>query len=218
MRPFQRMYDSNGYEVALFPLEEMSISQGENGQLSHQLTYNIDFLGYVNGIRVFNCPMYAPVTLKVVSLWDYNGSHTVTFESVSPVHLANGQIDYLTIGCTHDNNPPYHTIGDVIQQGNIFYHTGTYGGVTGDHVHMTIGQGHFGSYILRYQTPQYYCYDLSNRIHMYDGLYVNDTTILDGEGYDWKTFQGGSPEPPTPTPTYKHKFPWVLYAENLRKS
>ena len=187
MQPLQRLIASDGYEVALFPLEEMYISQGEDSEPSHMQTYNMDFVGYQSGIRIFNCPMYAPVSLKVVSLWDYNGSHTVTWESINKVHLANGQLDYLTIGVTHANNPPYHTIGDTVVQGQLFYYTGTYGQVTGDHVHMTIGQGHFGYYVLRYQTSQYTCYDLSNRIHMYDGLYVNDTTILEGLGYDWKT-------------------------------
>lgn len=51
---------------------------------------------------------------------------------------------------------------------------------------------------------------------MYDSLYVNDTTIVyDSHDYPWKTWTG--PTPPTPTPTKRGKFPWVLYARKLRE-
>ena len=42
----QKLIASDGKEVMLFPLEYINISQGENGQYSHQGTLNIDFLGY----------------------------------------------------------------------------------------------------------------------------------------------------------------------------
>ena len=44
--------------------------------------------------------------------------------------------------------------------------------------------------------------------------FLIDTTIVDGYGYNWRTYTG--PVPPTPTPTEKGKFPWVLYARTLR--
>lgn len=131
MRAGQTMVAMDGYQVALFPLEYMNISQGEMmpSGWTHYNTYNIDFLGWDANGRVYGCPIYAPCDLKVVALWDYNGSHTVTFESVNKVHLANGGLDYLTIEFTHANNPPYHTIGDTVAQGVVCYYTGTYGNV-----------------------------------------------------------------------------------------
>ena len=43
----QRLVAPDGYEVCLFPLPYMYISQGENGNISHHGTYNIDFIGWV---------------------------------------------------------------------------------------------------------------------------------------------------------------------------
>ena len=40
---------------------------------------------------------------------------------------------------------------------------------------------------------------------------VNDTTILNGYGYNWLNYQGGI----TPSEK-KYKFKWVLYANKLR--
>lgn len=213
MRAGQTMVANDGYEVALFPMPYMYISQGEmmpNTNWSHYNTYNMDFQGYDANGRVYEAPLYAPFTMKVVALWDYNGSHTVTFESVNKVHFADGSLDYMTIEFTHANNPPYHTIGDIVSQGQLCYYTGTYGNVTGDHVHMCTGIGHYDGYTQR--TGGHY--DLTNRYHIYDSLYINDTTIVyDSHDYPWKTYT--PPTPPTPTPT-KGKFPWVLYARKLR--
>lgn len=212
MRAGQTMVANDGYEVALFPMPYMYISQGEMmpSGWSHYNTYNMDFQGYDANGRVYEAPLYAPFTMKVVALWDYNGSHTVSFESVNKVHFADGSLDYMTIEFTHANNPPYHTIGDVVSQGQLCYYTGTFGQATGDHVHMCCGKGHYDGYTQR--TGGHY--DLTNRYHIYNSLYINDTTIVyDSHDYPWKTYT--PPTPPHPTPT-KSKFPWVLYARKLR--
>lgn len=213
----QTLRASDGYEVALFPLEYMYITQGEmmpDTSWSHYNVYNMDFQGYGPNGRVYTCPLYAPVTCKVVALWDYSGSHTVTFESVDKVHFADGTFDYLTFEFTHCVNPPYHTIGDIISQGQLIYYTGTFGngqaGYYGDHVHICCGKGHYDGYTQRVGGH----YDLTNRWHLYDSLYVNDTVIsYDSHDYPWKIYTG--PTPP-PTPTKRGKFPWVLYARKLR--
>lgn len=212
----QTLRARDGYQVALFPLEYMYISQGEMmpSGWSHYNTYNMDFLGYgldiISGIltRIYNCPMYAPCDLKVISLWDYSGSHTVTFESLEKVHLADGSIDYLTIGFTHADTPPYHTLGDIVRQGELIYYTGTYGNVTGDHVHMTAGKGRFVEYTQREGGH----YDLSNRTHLYNALYVNNTFLIEDDDYPWIIYEDIIP---TRNPPKVH-FPWVLYAKKLR--
>ena len=209
----EKLKAPDGYEVALFPLEYLYISQGElmpNDNWSHYNTYNMDFWGYNSNGRVYTCPLYAPFTMKVVARWDYNGSHTVTWESVNKVHFADGvTLDYMTIEFTHADNPPYHFIGDRVSQGELCYYTGTFGHATGDHVHICCGKGHYDGYTQR--TGGHY--DLTNRYHIYDSLYVNDTVIEhDEHDYPWKTYTS-----PTPTPTpIKTRFPWVLYARILR--
>lgn len=205
----QKLRGSDGYQVALFPMPYMYISQGEMmpSNYSHYNTYNMDFLGWDANGRVYQAPVYAPCDLKVVSLWDYSGSHTVTFESVNKVHFADGSLDYLTIAFTHAANPPYHTIGDVVSMGDLIYYTGTFGQTSGDHLHLTAGKGHFDSYTQR--TGGHY--DLTNRCHLYDALFVNDTVIeYDSHDYPWKLYTS-----PTYMASQSH-FPWVLYARKLR--
>ena len=46
MRAGQRLVAQDGYEVALFPLPYLNMSQDEGGDYSHTGTYNIDFLGW----------------------------------------------------------------------------------------------------------------------------------------------------------------------------
>ena len=63
----QTMVAEDGYEVALFPMPYLYMSQDEGGDYSHTGTYNIDFIGYNASGVVYNAPIYAPCTMKVVS-------------------------------------------------------------------------------------------------------------------------------------------------------
>ena len=183
----QKLVASDGYEVALFPMPYLYMTQNEGGDFSHAGTYNIDFVGF-NGTSVIkNAPLYAPCKLRIRSIGT-DGSNGLTLDSVDKVHLPNGALDYITIGVGHSNNPPSMIIGHVFEQGELFYTTGTAGYVTGDHVHMCVGQG-AGGYLVQRSTGNW---DLSNRIHMWEGLFVNDTAIIQGYGHNWQEWQGGS--------------------------
>ena len=115
MIAYERIVASDGYEVALFPLPYLYMSQDEGGDYSHVGTYNIDFLGYGASGRIYNAPIYAPCTMKVVAVWmTYQAGNRVVFESVDKVHLANGQLDYLTISFAHDSNPS--VIGQAVME------------------------------------------------------------------------------------------------------
>ena len=183
----QKLVASDGYEVALFPMPYLYMTQNEGGDFSHAGTYNIDFVGF-NGTSVIkNAPLYAPCKLRIRSIGT-DGSNGLTLDSVNKVHLPNGALDYITIGVGHSNNPPSMTIGHEFEQGELFYTTGTAGYVTGDHVHMCVGQG-AGGYLVQRSTGNW---DLSNRIHMWEGLFVNNTVIIQGYGHNWQEWQGGS--------------------------
>ena len=210
----QRMIASDGYEVALFPMPYLRMSQDEGGDYSHVGTYNIDLLGWGANGRIYEAPIYAPCTMKVVQFWNSSAwGHQVAFESVDKVHLANGQLDYLTIYFAHAQNPPYTAVGSVVQQGQICYFTGVYGNVTGDHSHTCCGQGHYQGVTLR---PTGH-YDLTNRIHYWEGVYTNDTIISQGYNHNWVEWNGGT-TPPTAPPLFgKSTFPWVLYSRKLRE-
>lgn len=197
---------SDGYEVALFPMPYLYMSQDEGGDYSHVGTYNIDLLGYNAEGRVYQAPIYAPCTMKVVATrLNLSGGNTVVFESVNKVHLANGSLDYLTIFFAHDSTPPITMIGDIVQQGALCYHTGTYGQVTGDHTHTCCGQGQYEGFTTRPGGHE----DLTNRIHYWEALYVNDTTVLQGYNHPWITYSGSGA-------TVRKNFPWVLYSRKIR--
>ena len=197
----QTLVANDGYEVALFPMPVLNMTQDEGGDYSHLGTYNIDIVGTTS-----QAPIYAPCTMKVVatSLTEAWGN-TVYFESVNKVHLANGQLDYLTISFAHDSNPPITTIGQVVSQGQLCYRTGTYGWVTGDHTHTCCGQGHYQGVTQRSSGN----WDLSNRIHYWDGVFVNDTTIIQGYGHDWQEWTDPTPPKVWGQPRQKH-FPFPV--------
>lgn len=207
----QTLRARDGYEVALFPMPYLYMSQDEGGDYSHTGTYNIDFVGYNGSSIITSAPIYAPCTMKVVSVTlTYQGGNNVTFESVNKVHLPNGDLDYFCIEFSHDNNPPITTIGQIVNQGDLCYHTGTYGYVTGDHVHTCVGQGHYQGITQRSSGN----WDLTNRIHYWNGVYVNNTTIIEGFGHNWREWH--EPTPPPPSLGGSGKFPFVLYARRLR--
>ena len=207
MVPNQKLYDSEGYEIPLFPMEYMNISQGEGGSYSHDLA--MDFLGWNANGRVYQCPYYAPCTCRCVA---HFGAGNSTWESVNPVHLPDGTISKITFCFDHDDGTLF-PIGTIIQMGDYIGSSGTTGQVTGDHMHFNTAIGDYVGYELISGTQ---FYQLKNSSHIYNTIFVNDTVLVNDYGYNWQIFQGGSPTPPTPTSSEKHHFPWVLYARKLR--
>ena len=211
----ERLVAQDGYEVALFPLSYMYMSQDEGGDYSHAGTYSIDFLGWGANGRIYQCDYYAPCSMRCVDIFDPNANMRV-WESINPVHLADGSLDYLTIYFAHDDNPPY-TIGDTVTQGQVIGHTGTTGWVTGDHVHTGLGKGHYTGFSQQ-STGNW---DLNNRQHYWLGVYVNDTVIVEGYNHPWTTYQGPTPPvPPTPIPPVilpKTNFKFWLYGYYAKK-
>lgn len=211
MLAYETMTASDGYEVALFPFEYLYMTQDEGGDYSHAGTYNLDFIGWDANGRVYQCPFYAPCKLQCVDIFDAS-SNTRVYQSVNQVHLADGSLDYLTIYFSHDDNPQY-SVGDIINQGDLLGHTGTTGYVTGDHTHTCCGKGTYQGFTQRQPNGWY---DLTNRIHYWDALFVNDTVIVQGYGHDWVTYTGPVP----PIRITKKKFNFTLfgyYAKSKRK-
>lgn len=204
----ERLIADDGYEVMLFPLEYMNISQGEGGTGSHQGTYSMDFLGWDANGRVYHCPVYAPCSCKCTNTsWDETGGSRV-FTSLNKVHCPDGTFDYITFNTVHDNNP-IASLNQEFTQGDLIAHTGTayHSGSVGDHVHLNVARGTYQGF---YDVGTGH-YQLRNSKHIYDTCFVNDTVIIDGLSYAWRIYQGGH------TPDYrKYKFKWVLYANKLR--
>lgn len=200
----QRLVADDGYEVMLFPLEYMYISQGEGGSTSHEGTLNIDFLGYNASGRVYDCPLYAPCSLKCIAIVSSSNNGRI-YESLTKVHTPNG-FQYVCFLLMHDENPP--SVGAIFRQGQLFAHTGTYGEVTGDHTHMNAANGKYVGYHSVNGHIQ-----LDNTDHIYNLMYVNDTVLVQDYGYNWTTYQGGN----VPL-IFRKGFKFVLYANKLRKN
>ena len=209
MQKNEKLVASDGYEVMLFPLPFLKITQGENGSYSHRGTYNIDFVGWNKSGRVYRAPMYAPCTCKCVATIDATNKGRI-FQSVNRVHTPNG-LQYVTFMNFHDNNP-IARVGDIFKQGDLYAHTGTAGVGTGDHTHFNCANG---KYVGWEQVPPQGHGQLKNSTHIYNICYVNDTTIVDGYMYPWKKWTI-EPSPLPEDEKAKSKFPWVLYARKFR--
>lgn len=209
----QQLKASDGYEVMLFPLPFMNITQGENGSYSHRGTYNIDFVGWNKKGRVYKAPLYAPCSCKCVATIDAKNKGRI-FQSLNKVHTPKG-LQYVTFMNFHDNNPIAKK-GSTFKQGELYAHTGTAGIGTGDHTHFNCANGKYAGWE---QVPPQGHGQLKNSAHIYNICYVNDTVIVNGNMYPWKTWKI-EPTPPEPEPeeTKKSKFPWVLYSRKFRNN
>lgn len=204
MQPLQRLIASDGYEVMLFPLEYLYMSQDEGGDYSHAGTLAMDFLGWNSLGRVYQCPYYAPCSCTCIASTE---SANRIWQSQNKVHLPNGTLDYVTFVVAHDNNPP--AVGSTRVQGQLLGHTGTAGFVTGDHLHLNIAQGTYANWE---QVPPNNNWQLRNSIHIYNACYVNDTVIVQGYGHNWVDYSG-----PFPPAQKKNKgFPWFITARKRR--
>ena len=201
MRAGQTLYDRAGNQVALFPLEYMNISQGEDGGYSHQGRWAIDFLGWGPNGRVLECPYYAPFDCHVVQ----HASYYNVWQSNNRVVTPNG-LEYCSFVVMHDENPPalgtYKNMGEKIGETGIKTSPGGTP-VTGDHVHIQGCNGVFAGWNVGGT-------DLLNREHIYNLFFVNDTVIIDDFNYNWQEFSDGG------ITGKKYHFKWVLYAEKLR--
>lgn len=188
MRAGQTLKTNTGIEVMLFPLEYLYMSQDEGGDTSHVGTLAIDFLGWGNAGRIYQCPYYAPCSCTCIGSTE---SANRIWQSNNPVLLADGSVDYVSWVQAHDNNPL--PIGTVLNQGDLLGHTGTAGNVTGDHLHLNVAKGKYTGWE---QVPPNNFWQLRNSMHIYNACYVNDTEIIRGFGHDWKTYN--APTPPKP--------------------
>ena len=194
----------DGYEVMLFPLDVMYITQGEAP--AHGGTLCMDFVGWSSSTgQIPLYPYYAPCTCTCVDKG--SAGDWVVFTSDNPVYIPQSNIPVIvTWQQGHDNTPC--NVGDRFSQGQLIGHTGTRGQVSGDHLHFNTALGTYSGWDHTHTESQ-----LNNSIHIYNCCYVDDTDLVRPLSYNWVEY-GNTPVPPI---RYERgKFPWVLYANKLR--
>lgn len=220
----QKMYDKNGVQVALFPLESFIITQRDDESYSHDPSkyYATDYQAFHyntgsdtelgTGYVLTRHEYYAPVDMVCAGIDTTNAS--ILWRSINKVHLANDTIDYLLILFYHDNDvhSGAFSIGDTRQQGQVIGHTGTYGdsgSSVADHVHIETGFGENWSRV--YANPSWGHINKEYGLHNYDACFGNDTTCYGiasyPSKYPWKMFSGSGKS---------KNFPWYLIARKRR--
>ena len=204
MTPNQKMVAQDGYEVFLFPCEALYLSPARDPDEHDVLA--LDFLPFnISGERITAMPCYAPFSGTIV----YTGNdHNCILESDDKVHMPDGSLEYARVLVAHSFTAPVQ--GTHYNQGDLFYRTGNYGQSFGEHLHMEVA--HVPTKSTRYWNVG--GIGIYGAVHMWLGLYVNNTILLRPEDYNWVEYQGGV----TPTGKKKEKrFPWVLYSRKFRR-
>lgn len=140
-----------GYEVCLWPLSYINITgtpQSANHIVNGVANSGLWDNGYLPPNQVM--PLYAPCTIQLVASYNSGESsgHTQLWRSVDKVWIPSASEPvYISFAVGHSAQLYYTNIGDIVQQGMHFYDTGTYGYVTGSHVHMILS--------LDYRTSMY---------------------------------------------------------------
>lgn len=187
MRAGEHKVAQDGYEVCLFPCECMFL----NVSRPEHVVYALDFLPVTSqGRPSTKMPCYAPFTGTIV----YTGNdHNCILESNNKVHTPLG-LKYVRVLVAHQEDPP-PSVGTIFNQGSKFYETGNYGYSFGEHLHMEYA-------VVDDKSIKYWNndgYGLYSGVHMWNGLYIDDTFVAQGGSYNWVLYGESPPVPPTPT-------------------
>ena len=174
-----------GYQLALFPMDILHVTQGENSDFSHLDNYwAMDFVG-----THAQYPYYAPVDCELIHRDDANA--IMIWKSQREVMCADGKVRNLVWRNIHDDNLLY-SVGKKLLKGELMGATGNSGHSSGDHYHLEVYEDTKYDVATREQTWR----------HIFDVFAINNVkTIINDWGYDWKTSdyidgEGGGTTPP----------------------
>jgi len=165
--------NSAGQDLALFPAQTMRITQGAYDTYSHMRQNALD-------IQPTNGMVFAPFNAKVVAMNPgYVTCNGVWIESIEKVRFADGSYDYMTVLFMHDDDISNLSIGQVLAQGEYFYHSGTTGNSSGAHVHIAVYRGKYDAKTMVFASGDVYAEDAF--------FVLDDTIIRDDYGITWKS-------------------------------
>lgn len=175
--------NNTAIEKAFFPMKYLRITQGVNGNYSHQGTNALDLAGADSGCD----SVFAPFTGIVRRIYTHSGNF-VWLESVEKVAFADGAIDYMTIMVGHCDDVSNLYVGQIIPRGAPFYREGKAGIATGNHLHLECGRGRFSG-VGWHQNPQGN-WMINNSVPPYKALFLSkDSVIIYDGGYRWQIEQ-----------------------------
>jgi len=185
-------------EVALFPMEVMTITQAPFGEFSHKDRKSIDLGGKDGGID----PVFAPYSGTVQRV--VGAENAVYLLSDGPVLCVDGVERLLTAVFIHDNEIQVKT-GQKVKQGEHFYDEGTAGRATGNHIHLDVASGHHTTY----------AGVLANALLPQHVFATNDTVIRKDGNLVWRAYTGKTcDDSKIPAPRRTHK---VISGDSLTR-
>lgn len=165
-------------EKAVFMMDYLNITQKANNEFSHRGDKAIDIAGKDSGIDNFKAPFTG--TIRKI----YTGDNAVWLESKDKVRYADGIVDYMTILTVHDNDVSNLKVGNIINQGTVYYNEGIKGNATGNHIHLAVGKGKFSG--SGWYQNSYGIWVINNQYDVHKALFLLDTVKIINDGdYNW---------------------------------
>lgn len=166
----QGITNSAGEDLALFPADSMRITQGAYDTYSHMRQNALD-------IQPTNSMAFAPFNAQIVRKdVGYAVCNGVWIQSVDKVRYADGSYDYMTVLYMHDDNIDNLSVGQMLTQGEYFYHSGTTGNSSGAHIHIAVYRGQYNEN-MPFATGDVYAEDAF--------FVLDDTVIHTDYGLEW---------------------------------
>jgi hypothetical protein len=186
MKPYQKLSQKDGTQVALFPLENMRITQGVDDSYSHDDAMALD----LSTLKVWD-RAYAPFDCTVV--YKTRRFNAVLFQSNQPVLCADGTKSIVVLAMFHDNDISDLVVGKKFLQGDKIYDEGgaNYSGtpnVFASHIHLTVSKTPYEKGTNPIAKNEKGDWELANEVHPADVLFINDTNIINDLGYQWKIY------------------------------
>lgn len=186
-----------GYWYFRYPFKVMGISQDYDGSYSHRKystgnrkDYPIDEAGSDTG-RDWMYAMNDLVVKKIYGLGSSGQPNTIWFQTRRKVITPLG-IGYVTFRCTHmsDADLRKFRVGQIVKRGTKLFREYIDGGATGNHIHMTFGQGIYESPGWRANSNGAYVLTTSGKNRKPEKLLFVDRTftkkIRSTQGIDFK--------------------------------
>lgn len=196
----------NKIQDILFPMEYMNITQGNNGQYSHQGVYALDLAGRNAGQDL----VFAPFDVICMARDSAQNGNAAFWQSTQRVRFANGSIDYATIMLIHDNTINGIYKGARYAQGTQIAQEGTAGNAIGNHIHFEIAQGKFSH---MYDKNKYGTYHLPNAMSADQCCFIDETIMVNDNAMNWKKLSDNPIQqtPSNPVSTNKEAIDQILH-------